>query len=189
MAIPEGENDEPWEFVHVSSEKWGVVSWGMKGEETLSYTWPGQSTEQQHAKVFILPLVLKLVVRPLDALGILPFWTLKTLRRRCSLQPFTVPFWAIVRCVFFFFFAAPCCDLSAGCSAALRSGFVPLNGAVVDGRLWKDHVQSVCLRMACATSREIINMFVEVPDWNAQHDQHDVHHINPHVAPTFFCWF
>lgn len=68
---------------------------------------------------------------------------------------------------FFSFFAAPCCDFSAGCSAALRSGFVPLNGAVVDGRLWKDHVQSACLRMACATSREIIYMFVEVPDWNA----------------------
>ena len=68
---------------------------------------------------------------------------------------------------FFSFFAAPCCDFSAGCSAALRSGFVLLNGAVVDGRLWKDHVQSVCLRMAWATSREIINMFVEVPDWNA----------------------
>ena len=66
-----------------------------------------------------------------------------------------------------FFFAAPCCDFSAGCSAALRSGFVPLNGAVVDGCLWKDHVQSACLRMACATSREIIYMFVEVPDWNA----------------------
>lgn len=68
---------------------------------------------------------------------------------------------------FFFFFAAPCCDFSAGCSAALRSGFVPLKWAVVDGRLWKDHVQSACLRMACATSREIIYMFVEVPDWNA----------------------
>ena len=67
----------------------------------------------------------------------------------------------------FFFFAAPCCDFSAGCSAALRSGFVPLNGAVVDGCLWKDHVQSACLRIACATSREIIYMFVEVPDWNA----------------------
>ena len=110
--------------VMFSSEKSGMVFSGIKPEHAPSCRWPiNRATTRQgfHLNFGEIGGASAGYIwgSTLDIQG-----TSKTLLR-CSLQPFTVPFWAIVCCVFFFF-ASPCCDFSAGCSAVLRAGFAGL---------------------------------------------------------------